>query len=166
MAWNPKLGQCKNLKGLILNNKHLSGGIPIELFNCSNLEWISLTSNELIVEITPEFGLLTKLAVLQLGNNSLTGEIPAELAKIVMTETLSEITLTDQNKFSFIKDGTPQPLLQLLLNDNVEIKKVVIKALQKPSSLPGNGLRIIKEGVIATIMHLAISTTHHQAKAE
>ncbi|KAK7317102.1 hypothetical protein RJT34_01058 [Clitoria ternatea] len=111
-----------------------------------------------------------------------------ENVKIVMTETLSEITLTDQNKLSLIKDGALQPLLQLLLNDDVEIKKVVVKALQKLSSLPENGLQMIKEGVaqpllellychslqsptlleqvIATIMHLAISTTHQQAEAE
>ncbi|TKY74058.1 U-box domain-containing protein 43 [Spatholobus suberectus] len=111
-----------------------------------------------------------------------------ENMKIVMTETLSEITLTDQNKLSLVKDGALQPLLQLLLNNDVEIKKVAVKALLQLSSLPENGLQMIKEGVaqpllellychslqspilleqvVATIMHLAISTTHQQAEAE
>lgn len=111
-----------------------------------------------------------------------------ENMKIVMTETLSEITLTDQNKVSLVKDGALQPLLLLLLNNDVEIKKVSVKALLQLSSLPENGLQMIKEGVarpllellychslesptlleqvVATIMHLALSTTHQQAEAE
>ncbi|RDX74169.1 Malignant T-cell-amplified sequence 1, partial [Mucuna pruriens] len=111
-----------------------------------------------------------------------------ENMKIVMTETLSEITLTDQNKLSLVKDGALRPLLQLLLNNDVEIMKVAVKALLQLSSLPENGLQMIKEGVaqpllellychslqsptlleqvVATIMHLAISTSHPQAEAE
>jgi len=108
--------------------------------------------------------------------------------KIVMTETLSKITLTDQNKLSLVKDGALQPLVQLLLNDDLEIKKVAVKALLQFSSLPENGLQMIKEGVappllellychslqsptlleqvVATIMHLAMSTTYQHAEPE
>ncbi|KAJ1383091.1 Zinc finger, RING/FYVE/PHD-type [Sesbania bispinosa] len=111
-----------------------------------------------------------------------------ENVKTVMAENLSEIALTDQNKLSLVKDGALQPLLQLLLNDEVEIKKVAVKALLQLSSLPENGLQMIREGVaqpllellyrhslqsptlheqvVATIMHIAISTTHQQAVAE
>ncbi|KAK7350966.1 hypothetical protein VNO77_10061 [Canavalia gladiata] len=111
-----------------------------------------------------------------------------ENMKIVMTETLSEITLTDQNKLSLVKDGALQPLLQLLETNDVETKKVAVKALLQLSSLAENGLQMIKEGVarpllellyaqslqsptlleqvVATIMHLAISTTHQRAEAE
>ena len=105
-----------------------------------------------------------------------------------MTETLSEIELTDQNKLSLVKDGVLRPLLQLLLNNDNEIKELVVRALLKLSSLPENGLQMIREGVaqpllellyyhslpspilceqvVATIVHLAISTTHQQAEAE
>ncbi|WVZ19296.1 hypothetical protein V8G54_006618 [Vigna mungo] len=111
-----------------------------------------------------------------------------ENVKRVMAETLSEITLIDQNKLSLVKDGALQPLLQLLLNDDLEIKKVSVKALLQLSSMPENCLQMIKEGVaqpllellychslqsptlleqvVATIMHLAMSTTHQQAEAE
>ncbi|KAK7282540.1 hypothetical protein RIF29_11409 [Crotalaria pallida] len=111
-----------------------------------------------------------------------------ESMKITMTKTLAEIALTDQNKLSLVKDGALHPLLQLLLKNDVEIKKVVVKALLQLSSLPENGLQMIKEGVaqpllellychslqsptlreqvVATIMHLAISTTHQQAEAD
>ncbi|KAG4389649.1 hypothetical protein AAZX31_06G126300 [Glycine max] len=112
----------------------------------------------------------------------------SENMKIVMTETLSKITLTDQNKLSLVKDGALQPLVQLLLNDDLEIKKVAVKALLQFSSLPENGLQMIKEGVappllellychslqsptlleqvVATIMHLAMSTTYQHAEPE
>ncbi|KAJ1399947.1 Leucine-rich repeat [Sesbania bispinosa] len=70
-----ELGQLENLEQLIAWFNGLEGRIPP-----NNLEWISLTSNELTGEIPREFGLLTRLAVLQLGNNSFTGEIPGELA--------------------------------------------------------------------------------------
>ncbi|MED6163003.1 hypothetical protein PIB30_075824 [Stylosanthes scabra] len=117
--------------------------------------------------------------------NLLTG---SENMKILMAETMSEIELTDQNKLYLVKDGAVRPLLQLLLKNDVEIKKVVVKCLLKLSSLSENGLLMIKKGVtrpllellyshslqspalqeliVATIMHLALSTTHQQAEEE
>lgn len=114
-------------------------------------------------------------------------DVGPENIKIVMAETLSEIPLTDQNKLSLVKDGALQPLLQLLVNNDLEIKNVAVKALLQLSSLPENGLHMLKEGVaqpllellyhhslqsttlleqvVATIMHLAISTTHQEAVA-
>ncbi|CAL0327500.1 unnamed protein product [Lupinus luteus] len=111
-----------------------------------------------------------------------------ENMKIIMTETLSKIALTDQNKLSLVKDGALKPLLHLLLHNEVEIKKVVVKALLQLSTLPENGLQMIREGVaqpllellychslqsptlreqvVSTIMHLAISTTHQKAEEE
>jgi hypothetical protein len=53
----------------------IGGDIPVELFNCTGLEWVSLTSNRITGTIRPEFGQLTRLAVLQLANNSL-GPLP------------------------------------------------------------------------------------------
>ncbi|XP_027365075.1 U-box domain-containing protein 43-like isoform X2 [Abrus precatorius] len=116
-------------------------------------------------------------------------------------ELLENLSFLDQNviemaKANYLKplllklstDGALQPLLQLLLNNDVEMKKVAVKALLQLSSLPENGLQMIKEGVaqplfellyyhslqtptllehvVATIMHLAISTTHQQAEAD
>nr|XP_025612666.2 U-box domain-containing protein 44-like isoform X2 [Arachis hypogaea] len=112
----------------------------------------------------------------------------AKNVKILMAETVSEIELTEQNKLSLVKDGAVRPLLGLLLENDVEIKKVVVKCLLKLSSLLENGMLMIKQGVtrpllellyshslqspalqeliVATIMHLAISTTHQQAEEE
>ncbi|XP_028789814.1 U-box domain-containing protein 43 [Neltuma alba] len=108
-----------------------------------------------------------------------------ENVKIIMAKTLSEIELTDQNKISIVRDGALQPLLQLLSNSDVKIKEIAVKALLQFSSLPENGLHMIREGVAqslfellyrhslqsptlreqaaATMMHLAMSTTHQRA---
>lgn len=107
---------------------------------------------------------------------------------MIMAETLSEIELTDHNKLSIFEDGALSALLQLLSNGDLQMKKVAVKALLHLSSLPQNGLRMIREGAVgplfellyrhslssptlleqvaATIMHLAISTTLQEADQE
>ncbi|KAM3301494.1 hypothetical protein P3S67_015996 [Capsicum chacoense] len=76
--------RASSLEKLRAPDNSLYGPIPsqlyqFELFNCGNLEWISLTSNGLSGEIPKEFSHLSSLAVLQLANNSLSGQIPSEL---------------------------------------------------------------------------------------
>lgn len=105
--------------------------------------------------------------------------------KMIMAKTLSEIELTDHNKALVVREGALQPLLQLLSNPDVQTKEIAVKALLQLSSLPENGLQMIREGVAqslfellyrhslqstalreqaaATMMHLAMSTTHQQA---
>lgn len=104
---------------------------------------------------------------------------------MMMAKTLSEVELTDHSKLSLFKDGAKGPLLQLLSHDDIEMKKVSVKALQNLSTIPQNGLQMIREGAVgqlfellychrlsstslreqvaATIMHLAISTTAPEA---
>ncbi|PSS04478.1 U-box domain-containing protein [Actinidia chinensis var. chinensis] len=109
----------------------------------------------------------------------------SESAKMMMAKTLSEIELTDRSKLSLFKDRAQDPLLQLLSHGDIEMKEVAVKALQNLSSIQQNGLQMIREGavgklfellychrlsstslreqVLATIMHLAISTTSPEA---
>ena len=61
----------------------LNGEIPPELGKLSNLEVLSLGSNNLNGEIPPELSRLSSLELLGLSNNQLTGEIPAEFDKLV-----------------------------------------------------------------------------------
>ena len=49
---------------------------------------------------------------------------------MIMVETLAEIDLIDRNKLSLFTDGTLEPLLWFLANDDLEVKKVAVKALQ------------------------------------
>lgn len=105
-----------------------------------------------------------------------------------MAETLGEIELTDHNKLSVARGGALRPLLLMLSKDDLEMKKVSVKAFLNLSSVPQNGQQIIKEGAVrplfeilyrhslsmptlreqvaATIMHLATSTTSQDSDSE
>ncbi|OAD19685.1 Na-Ca exchanger/integrin-beta4 domain protein, partial [Candidatus Thiomargarita nelsonii] len=67
----------------------LTGEIPRELGNLSNLRELGLGRNRLTGEIPSELGNLTKLEYLSLDNNQLCGEIPVEL------KNLSSLPLSD-----------------------------------------------------------------------
>ena len=74
--------------GLWLDSNQLTGAIPPELANLSNLEGLSLSYNELTGTIPPELGSLTSLEQLSLDGNQLTGAIPPELANLSNLEWL------------------------------------------------------------------------------
>ena len=74
--------------GLSFRMNDLSGSIPTDLVNLSNLEYLDLIANELSDSIPSSLGNLTKLRYLYLGNNDLSGAIPPELGKLVNLESL------------------------------------------------------------------------------
>jgi len=76
----PELGNLTNLTKLSLNTNSLSGSIPAELGNLTNLTILYLYSNSISGSIPAELGNLTNLTKLFLNNNSLSGSIPAERA--------------------------------------------------------------------------------------
>ena len=67
---------------LILRGNQLSGEIPAELGNLTNLEGLELAENELSGEIPPELSSLSNLRALFLGTNQLSGEIPPEVGSL------------------------------------------------------------------------------------
>ncbi len=69
---------------LILTDNQLSGEIPSELGNLSNLTRLSIYDNkQLSGEIPPKLGSLSNLTMLELGGDSqLSGEIPSELGNL------------------------------------------------------------------------------------
>ncbi len=75
---------------LYLDSNQLSGSIPPELGNLSQLSWLCLGSNQLSGSIPPELGNLSQLSYLFLGNNGLSGSIPSELGNLSQ---LSELDL-------------------------------------------------------------------------
>lgn len=102
-----------------------------------------------------------------------------ENAKMIMATTLAEMELTDHNKSSLVEEGALDLILPLVSQGDVQLKEVAAKALQSLSSLPKNGLQmirgrcvgqllevlyhptsssILREHIAVTIMHLAVST--------
>ena len=76
------------VKRLWLGHNELSGEIPTELGNLTNLEWLDLSKNELSGEIPAELGNLTSLTLLFLHENELSGEIPTELGSLTSLKRL------------------------------------------------------------------------------
>ena len=77
-----ELGNLTQLTQLGLSLNELSGTIPPELGNLTNLEGLYLWENELNGSIPSELGKLTNLVWLRLSHNELTGTIPPELGRL------------------------------------------------------------------------------------
>ena len=79
-----ELGNLTNLTHLSLYDNQLTGAIPAELGSLTNLKGLlQLAYNQLTGEIPAELGDLTNLKGLSLSYNQLTGEIPAELGNLI-----------------------------------------------------------------------------------
>ena len=77
-----ELGDLSNLTRLFLDGNQLTGPIPPELGDLSNLTRLFLFGNRLSGEIPPELGDLSNLTRLFLDGNQLTGPIPPELGDL------------------------------------------------------------------------------------
>ncbi|MCY4128634.1 MAG: hypothetical protein OXG15_05245 [Gammaproteobacteria bacterium] len=78
----PELGDLSELTTLILGINNLSGPIPAELGNLTRLTQLNLDDNNLTGEIPPELGNLSRLTSLRIANNQLTGQIPTEIGNL------------------------------------------------------------------------------------
>ena len=83
-----ELANLTNLQVLSLSINTLSGEIPAELGNLTNLEGLDLLRNTLSGEIPEELGNLTNLKLLYLHSNLLSGEIPEELGGLTNLQSL------------------------------------------------------------------------------
>ena len=107
-----ELGNLTNLTYLHLGYNQLTGEIPSELGNLINLTELSLGGNQLTGEIPSELGNLTNLSVLRLFYNNLTGEIPSEIGNLY---NLTFITL----KYNQLSGEIPQQVCNLVENNNL-----------------------------------------------
>ena len=79
----PELGDLSELEVLELNSNLLTGTLPSELGKLSELEHVELGGNLLTGTLPPELGKLSELEYLELSGNLLTGTLPPELGKLV-----------------------------------------------------------------------------------
>ena len=93
----PELGQLSQLTYLSLLFNQLTGSIPPELGQLSQLTKLILSSNQLTGSIPPELGQLSQLTKLILHSNQLTGSPPSELGQIpnLISLSLERNQLTD-----------------------------------------------------------------------
>jgi Leucine-rich repeat (LRR) protein/protocatechuate 3,4-dioxygenase beta subunit len=83
-----ELDNLSNLQYLWLNDNQLSGGIPSQLGNLSNLKQLLLNGNQLNGSIPSQLGYLSNLRSLWLFNNQLSGSIPPELGNLSNLQSL------------------------------------------------------------------------------
>ncbi len=76
------LGDLTNLQELVLYDNQLSGQIPTELGNLSNLQDLSIDTNRLSGQVPAELGNLFNLQYLWLAYNQLSGQIPVALGRL------------------------------------------------------------------------------------
>ncbi len=77
-----ELGNLSNLTKLSLTNNQLTGAIPTELGDLASLTQLELAYNRLADAIPPEMGNLSSLTGLFLSANQLVGAIPTELGDL------------------------------------------------------------------------------------
>ncbi|MHC5077133.1 MAG: leucine-rich repeat domain-containing protein [Planctomycetota bacterium] len=81
-----ELGNLSNLNALSLSENQLTGSIPVELGNLTNLAYLAIAVNQLTGNIPTELGNLTNLKYFYLNNNQLTGTIPLEIGNLTNLE--------------------------------------------------------------------------------
>ena len=85
----PELSDLTNLGYLYAGRNDLTGAIPSELGGLANLQWLELHENELTGPIPTELGGLAELESLYLGENELTGPVPPEFSGLMRLRNLA-----------------------------------------------------------------------------
>ncbi len=113
----PELENLTNLEVLDLDTNYLNGSIPWQLGNLLNLKWLILQYNELSGSIPPQLGSLSNLVVLGFGTNQLTGSIPPQLEGL---SNLQHLSLSDNHLSGGVPPwlGNLSNLLSLSLGRN------------------------------------------------
>ncbi|KAH7440795.1 hypothetical protein KP509_03G010900 [Ceratopteris richardii] len=78
----PEIGNLTNLQSLMLENNNISGQLPFEIGKLSKLVSLDLSNNHISGPLPQSLGQLKSLTYLRLNNNSFSGPFPAWLQNI------------------------------------------------------------------------------------
>ncbi|ERN13346.1 hypothetical protein AMTRI_Chr09g21620 [Amborella trichopoda] len=78
----------------------------------------------------------------------------SEAVKTKMATALAEMELVDHKKSSLFDEGALTSLLGMVSNVDMHCKEASIRALQNLSTVPKNGIRMIKEGLVHPLLDL------------
>ena len=110
-----ELFDMTNLQGLYLNYNNFDGTLPTEIQKLANVGEFYLFSNKISGSIPTEIGMLSSVYILGLGGNLLTGTLPTQLNRLSQLQILSfqqETGLADAGLGGF-NVGLSGPLLPL-----------------------------------------------------
>jgi hypothetical protein len=110
-----EIDNMTNLTFLGLNNNELTGSIPPEIANLTNLHYLLLFDNKLTGEIPSVIGNMANLTFLGLNNNELTGEIPSVIGNMT---NLHYLLLFDNE----LTGEIPENICDLNINWNISGK--------------------------------------------
>jgi len=120
----PEIGNLTNLIGLELESCQLTGSIPPEIGNLTNLTGLDFDGNQLTGSIPSEIGNLTNLEVLSLSSNQLTGSIPPEIGNLT--------NLTNLNlRYNELTGSIPSEIGNL-----TNLEYLVLRSNQLTGSIP------------------------------
>ena len=101
-----EIGNLTNLENLRLFENELTGSIPGEIYTLTNLFALKLEQNKLQGPISADIGNLVNLTSLTLGQNELTGSIPVEIGNL-------KDLLTCNLRFNLLSGSIPIELYSL-----------------------------------------------------
>ncbi|XP_019443561.1 PREDICTED: U-box domain-containing protein 44-like [Lupinus angustifolius] len=83
----------------------------------------------------------------------------SDMNKILMATALSRLELTDHSKLALGEDGAIEPLVKMFNSGKFESKFSALNALQNLSTLTENVQRLIKSGIVRSLLQLLFSVT-------
>ncbi|XP_009626446.1 U-box domain-containing protein 44 [Nicotiana tabacum] len=83
----------------------------------------------------------------------------SDMSKILMATALSRMELTEQNRASLGQDGAIEPLVKMFTTGNLEAKQSSLNALHNLSGSKANVQRLIRSGIVSTLLQLLFSVT-------
>jgi len=119
-----EIGNLTQLTRLYLTWNKFTGSIPTEIGNLSNLLSLQIEHNQLTGSIPIEIGNLTQLTSLDLGRNQLTGNIPSEIENLVQLQYLR----LDENQLS---GSIPHEIGYL-----IQLKEIALQSNQLTGNIP------------------------------